>query len=797
MKKQSLFMSKATLMLECFAILFIMPIFASLAIAQTANFFNAAERGDEFGVPVGNADDVNRDSYNNLIGEAWPNDGGRIKPGEVFIDSIFTGEMSFNYFGWSVAGAGDVNGDGYNDIIIGARGNSAAGDYAGRAYIYLGGAKMDNIADVIFTGIKAGDELGTKVAGAGDINGDGYDDVIIKGDYRLKHVGQIYVYFGGSEMDNIVDVVLTGEAMGDKFGDIASAGDVNCDGYSDIIVAGVLADRAYVYLGGARMDNVVDVTFTGITASWPWLATVAGAGDVNGDGFDDVIVGAMLAAEAYGQAYIYLGGTSMDNVADVTLAGTVANELFGGSVSSAGDMNGDGYDDVIVGTYQQYFYPKGSAYLFLGGVSMDSVADVKFIAPSEIPFFGTPSVLGGDVNGDGYSDVIVSGWYYGPVKVYFGGNIIDDVADGNLAEFQTDFRKDYSVAGAGDMNGDGYTEIILGEPNDDTNGEAAGKAHLYFLASSPPPTTPRITSVLDVPHDQGGNVIIKWNGSCHDVSGKIIDYLIQCSLPRQNSDFFWETIDSLVATQDLSYSSIVKTLYDSSANTNGIFYFHVIARTENRHIQYKSLPVAGYSVANLLLPPVQFLSAEVFSGLTVKLKWNQINSASNVQYYIIFRSITGDFSPSPDLQIGTTVDSVFIDPAPIPGVVNYYRIITVDIYGNKSAPSLQVSIKVEDIPTQYTLFQNYPNPVTSRAKSYMDSEQNFATTIQFELPEYSAVTLKVYDISGREVTTLVDGISPPGVHKVLFDVGNLTSGVYFYQLKAGRFIRQKKMLVTK
>jgi hypothetical protein len=232
-----------------------------------------------------------------------------------------------------------------------------------------------------------------------------------------------------------------GEAGDDYFGyAVASAGDVNGDGYDDIVVGayqnddgGSDAGKAYVYLGSA----------SGLSATAPWIVTgeagddyfgyaVASAGDVNGDGYDDVIVGAHGNNDGgndIGKAYVYLGSASgLSTTASWTATGEVAYDYFGSFVASVGDVNGDGYDDVIV--------------------SANGGDDGSFVA----------SV--GDVNGDGYDDVIVSangGDDAGKAYVYLGSasglsTTASWTATGEAA--YDHFGK--SVASAGDVNGDGF-----------------------------------------------------------------------------------------------------------------------------------------------------------------------------------------------------------------------------------------------------------------------------------------------------------------------------------------------------
>ncbi|MBK8382126.1 MAG: FG-GAP repeat protein [Ignavibacteria bacterium] len=179
--------------------------------------------------------------------------------------------------GNSVSTAGDVNGDGFNDIAVGAPYNNAGGSAAGRSYIYFGGTILNNTADVVLTGKVSSEFFGISVSSAGDVNGDGYSDVIVGayGNNTLgSFAGRVYVYFGGINVDTVADVIMTGAASGDQFGiSVSSAGDVNGDGYSDVIVganfndsAGATSGRAYIYLGGSIMNNIVDVIMTGAAA---------------------------------------------------------------------------------------------------------------------------------------------------------------------------------------------------------------------------------------------------------------------------------------------------------------------------------------------------------------------------------------------------------------------------------------------------------------------------------------------------------------------------------------------------
>jgi hypothetical protein len=221
---------------------------------------------------------------------------------------------------------------------------------------------MDNVADLVFSGEAAYAEFGL-VGAAGDVNGDSFNDVIVGAwlaDVAGSDRGRAYLYFGGPSMDNVPDRVFTGEAAGDRFGvAVMSSGDVNRDGYADLIVgaywndaAGVNAGRAYLYFGGASMDTIADVRLDGEGAQEGFGKSVCDAGDLDQDGYADVIVGAYVSsANGFhsGCAYIYYGGASMDAVADVVFPGEYPGDQLGYWVSSTQDVMGDGFPDVVIG----------------------------------------------------------------------------------------------------------------------------------------------------------------------------------------------------------------------------------------------------------------------------------------------------------------------------------------------------------------------------------------------------------------------------------------------------------------
>ena len=307
--------------------------------------FNGGRVNDRFGGSVSSAGDVNGDGFADLIVGASGNNLASVLSGsDGSVLFTFDGDGNFDNFGFSVSGADDVNGDGFADLIVGTRGFSTSlGDPRSYARVFSG---SDGSVLYNFDGVREGDFFGGSVSGAGDVNGDGTPDLIV-GAYRETNNGRAHVFSGS---DGSTLFTFDGDNPGDEFGRaVSGAGDVNGDGFADLIVGARADDNNGLRSGSARVlsgsDGSVLYTFDGDSAGDAFGWSVGGVGDVNGDGLADLIVGTGgLGTRGYARVY-----SGADGRAIYTFEGDSDSGVFGRSVSSTGDLNGDGIEDFIVG----------------------------------------------------------------------------------------------------------------------------------------------------------------------------------------------------------------------------------------------------------------------------------------------------------------------------------------------------------------------------------------------------------------------------------------------------------------
>jgi hypothetical protein len=585
------------------------------------------------------------------------------------------GREADEWFGVAVAGAGDVNGDGYDDLIVGAYANNDGGPDGGRADVYFGGPELDPVPHLTVIGHEA-DYLGTSVGG-GDVNGDGFSDVIVGSpadDGAAPNAGTAFVYFGGPAADTIPDLVLRGEGSEDYFAQSSAiVADQNGDGFSDVVVgawkndfAADDAGRAYLYFGGPLADSLPDRVYTGEATLDNFGFFVAGAGDVNGDGAGDLIIGAPYhdgAGYNAGRAYVYFGGISGDSIADVLLDGESDFHSFGFSASTAGDVDGDGYDDVVVGAVFAGAINAGRAYLFRGGAWPDATPDLVLDGDDATDQFGCAVGTAGDWNRDGFDDLLVGAFHRdangrdaGRVGLWLGGATLDATADRILDGGALLDAFGFSLGPAGDLNGDGWPEFAVGAPLAEAGDQRPGRAYA-FASDQATPTT--------------------------------------------------------------------------------LAMFRAEARDRVIEVRWAFAPAA----------PVR--DAELERAEDPLGPW---------------------FAPAVEIRVENGV-TIAIDRAVVAGRRYWYRLLAHDADG-APWPFAPIAIEAGAVVGAFDLAAPYPNPVRDRL------------AVEIAVPRAARVEAALVDVQGRALGTLVDGTLDAGKHVVTWEGERVAPGVYWLVLRA-------------
>lgn len=481
---------------------------------------NGIAAGDGAG-HVSDAGDINDDGIDDfIIGAAGADPNGLSDAGQTYV--IFGTEAGFpatlgladldgsNGFtinglgfqdlsGAAVSGAGDINGDGIDDLLIGAYWAAPNGSISGQSYVVFGNplgfpaslelADLDGSNGFAINGVAAYDQSGISVSGAGDVNADGVDDVLIgavtASPNGVNGCGQSYVVFGRTalfpaslelaDLDGSNGFAINGIAADDWSGyAVSGAGDLNGDDIDDVIIGAQNADpngdssgQSYVVFGSAAgfaasldlaaLDGSNGFAINGIAPPDSSGFSVSDAGDFNGDGLDDVLIGAMSASAngipACGQSYVLFGTRAgfppafeladLDGSNGLAINGVAAYDWSGFSVSGAGDMNGDGIGDVLIGA--PYAYPNGErsgqSYVVFG---------TRGELPASFELAGLDGTNGFAMNG--------------------------------IAPYDYSGR---SVSGAGDVNGDGVGDLVIGASSADPNGDGSGQSYIVFGTGAP------------------------------------------------------------------------------------------------------------------------------------------------------------------------------------------------------------------------------------------------------------------------------------------------------------------------
>lgn len=430
----------------------------NISLADADATILAEASGDWVGGSVAAGGDVNADGYVDILVGASGNDAGGTSAGAAYVvlgpssgdislasaDAKFVGESTYDGAGARVAFGGDVNADGYGDVWVGATGDDEAAENAGAAYLLLGpltGTFSLAAYDAKLLGEGYYNGAGSSLDVVGDNNADGIDDIQV-GAANGGTGSMVYLVEGpfSGRMDlGSATAKLVSESNYDYFGYATAHGDLNADGAVDLFLGAYGAnsggsDSGAVYLfdgpvTGAMGTSGADAQLIGESAD-DWAgASVACAGDMNLDGYEDLIVGASSedsGGDGNGAAYLVLGPISGDVSLSTSAAKFVGgeydslNEGVGGSVAAAGDLDLDGYPDVVIGAsnkYVPYASYYGGGFVMYGPMagSYDySTADATFEGTADGDAAGVAVAGAGDVDHDGMLDILVGASGAGP-----------------------------------------------------------------------------------------------------------------------------------------------------------------------------------------------------------------------------------------------------------------------------------------------------------------------------------------------------------------------------------------------
>ncbi len=404
-------------------------------------------------------------------------------------------------FGNDVASAGDVNGDGMDDLVVGAPFEVTGGSWDGQAYLFYGGSSPNAVPDASLTGFPRDEEFGSTVSGAGDVNADGFDDFLVgapMSDLPRENAGRVFLYLGKDGPIENADLILASGIQSDQFGmELDGGGDFNGDGFSDIVVSGrgwLTSPTSLVFFGSSTPDAIADLSIA-VPSGGEFLTIGPGqwAGDVNGDGYDDLVAFGLEGVFPYPTSFVavYLGGSAPDAEPDLFVRNPGPTEFLV-RVSPAGDFDGDGFDDILVSTADEAENGFVRVEVYRGGESSLELL-ATFLTPAYPDewglSFGEELAAAGDMNEDGFDDVLI-GVDIWTVCLYLGGEspaviparkYADPEARGGIASSSFGFE----FGTAGDVDGDGALDVVVGAPTAEApvpgpQSSRPGKAVVFF-----------------------------------------------------------------------------------------------------------------------------------------------------------------------------------------------------------------------------------------------------------------------------------------------------------------------------
>ena len=453
---------------------------------------SGAASADHLGWSVGGGCDLDGDGYADIITGSPMHDGGGRDAGRAAIWSGATGQQlwvmhgssSDGHLGWDVALSSDVNGDGYADAVLGLPGAGAGAARTGRAMVY-GRAPYDQQAEQLFLQpASSPGAFGVDAQYVGDVNNDGVADYAIGAGQDAGLYGTVRVYSGA---DNSELHVFTGGAQNTQFGySVGAAGDVDGDGYDDVLTGSQHWTSVFLQEGRATVwsgkTGAIIHQWSGVQATAHMGGALGGLGDIDNDGYGDVFIGSVKLNNNTGGVWAYSGKTGQ-RIYEVN--GAQQGDWFGRHGATIGDINGDGVLDFAIGAPEVLVAPAaapGYAAVLSGA---DGTQLWRFNGLFRDDKFGWVVAGPGDVDADGTPDILVGGHRFDPTgKIDAGMARVFSGATGQvLHHLEGEYSNDgfgQAVSGAGDVNGDGHADFLVGAPGADPGGMiGAGKAYLF------------------------------------------------------------------------------------------------------------------------------------------------------------------------------------------------------------------------------------------------------------------------------------------------------------------------------
>lgn len=700
--------------------------------------------------------------------------------------------------------AGDVNGDGFDDIMVGAPPKKAYVIFGSNSTMAWGNGSLslNSLADGQRGFVFVNPDpyaASLAVSSAGDINGDGLADFMIGSSPSPNVSGKVYIFFGNSSSSvwgngtlNVTSLmngqrgfVLQGDANDTFSSSLSNLGDIDGDGLADIIIAAPAVQKNYVVFGSSSSsawgNGLVSVsslvngqrgfTLIGGEVSDQVNWEVRNAGDVNGDGLADMLVNINKTYVVFGSKYRTIWGTGTINI-DSLMNGLRGFALggIGAEATTAGDINGDGCDDLVMGSYflGKAYVVFGSAFPGVWGTGYLNVASLNgqrgFILDSTLG--GAVSVAAaGDINGDGFGDLVMgihngsppNRTAAGQTYVFFGSNSqfssvlnmssIVDMERGILLQGET--ANDQSggcVITAGDVNGDGLPDLMIGAQ---FASSSAGKSYIVLSSNLRRFTANSIRI--------GAYEVIRLSLQNIDISLNINQ--VRIDIVRANQGHFARITSPTAPLAWFSYQDLVAglILFLHTGNTNAPSY-----RLCFVDIELSRQACSSGQVDFLGFPPVLTKNElAVSQGLSILLQLSDLSASDqdnppNDQIFFIIDNLThGNFTYSPATNT-TNVTTVFTQQAVLDGLVRFNH------DGTRNKPTY--TVRVNDTKTVTA-----PRPA---AITFIYEPELNLTTSEIILDQGQGTALSPLQISATDVETFYGSL--------IIEVGNITAGHFAY-----------------